>query len=429
MRTVASFSSALFFVNAAERVNTKTDEFVIGGFLPVARIAPYSVARRLSELPQILTLQFINVLLPLASELDAEGDRQRLRALYVAATRLALVAYIRTRSRSHGSCETGSRRLGGTRLCRGATSGRPCRGGRRRCSDGRAASSSRAWRGIGCLRSSPWPRPLNLALSVVLVGPFGVMGVALAHFALSLQSAFFLAYSTQVNGVGVRARSRGVPARTAPVGPMVAVLFGLRALVDPASWLTVVPVGGAGAAAYVATYLWVGASAGERQIANRLALATLHLGPLGASDPGVARIGNPPRTGDVTGSSGGDRLRVLVGAPRSRGLFARSSVSDCTASRTVAEFLLGRRTFKTERPRPSAILTGPAAGCPPKWVATPPSPSARHVSSVTPAAKGLQPPSPTAFPATFAEPPIRTVALGIAATHNHKSWPLCSESA
>jgi len=105
-------------------------------------------------------------------------------------------------------------------------------------------------------------------------------------------------------------------------------------------------------------------------------------------------------------------------------------VSDSTASRTdVAEFLLGGRTFKTERPRPSAILTGPAAGCPPKWVARPP---VTLRATRFPCDAGRERPATAlayGFPATFAEPPIRTVALGIAATHNHKSWPLCSESA
>jgi O-antigen/teichoic acid export membrane protein len=287
VRTVASFSAALFFINTAERVNTKTDEFVVGGFLPVARVAPYSIARRLAELPQVLTLQFINLLLPLASELEAAGDRRRVRALYVASTRVTLVTFL--------PLGVGLMVLAKPVLVAWV--------GHAYAADSNVlvvlvAASLAAmlgWPGSLVLQGIARHRLLavfaiptallNLALSIVLVRSLGVIGVALGTLiALSLQSAFFVAHSLRVNSVRASElmREAWLPAAL-PVVPMLAVLFGLRALVDPASWLTVVPIGAAGAVAYVATYLWLGASAGERQIAHRLALATLHLGPLGAS--------------------------------------------------------------------------------------------------------------------------------------------------
>ena len=75
VRTVASFSFALFVSNSAGVVKTKTDEIVIARALPLATVAPYSIARRLSELPTILTYQFVRVLLPLASELTGRARR------------------------------------------------------------------------------------------------------------------------------------------------------------------------------------------------------------------------------------------------------------------------------------------------------------------------------------------------------------------
>jgi O-antigen/teichoic acid export membrane protein len=279
VRTVASFSSALFFVNAAERVNTKTDEFVIGAFLPVARIAPYSVARRLSELPQLLALQFINVLLPLASELDAEGDRKRLRALYVAATRLALVAYIPigvglmvlakpflTAWVGHGYARDSDIAVILTAAGLVAMFGWP---------------GSLILQGVARHRLlaifAVASAALNLVLSVVLIGPFGVRGVAVATLvALTVQSLCFLAYATHVNGVGVGELVREVCLPVlAPAGPMVAVLFGLRALVDPRSLVAVLLVGLAGGAVYLGLYLLLGASPAEKRMAQHLALAPL----------------------------------------------------------------------------------------------------------------------------------------------------------
>ncbi len=90
MRSVVSYSSSVFLIQAAGQLQTKTDEIVIGAMLPVSAITPYALARRLSETAQLVANQFMKVLLPLASELHATDDRGRLRALYVLSTRLTL---------------------------------------------------------------------------------------------------------------------------------------------------------------------------------------------------------------------------------------------------------------------------------------------------------------------------------------------------
>ena len=90
VREVASFGGALFGINAAETVKMKSSEIVIGASLPVAAVAPFSVARRLSELPEMLTFQFAKTLMPLSSKLYAEGHRDALRGIYISATRVVL---------------------------------------------------------------------------------------------------------------------------------------------------------------------------------------------------------------------------------------------------------------------------------------------------------------------------------------------------
>ena len=90
VRAVASFSGALVGINVADTVKTKSSEIVIGAALPVAAVAPFSLARRLSELPELLTFQFARVLMPLSSHLHAGGEDQVLRGIFVTATRVTI---------------------------------------------------------------------------------------------------------------------------------------------------------------------------------------------------------------------------------------------------------------------------------------------------------------------------------------------------
>lgn len=94
VRTVMSFSWPLFVMDAGDRLQNKTDEIVISAFLPISAVAPYAIARKLSEVAQILTDQFMRVLLPLASRLNAENDQARIRSIYLIGTRLTLVIFL-----------------------------------------------------------------------------------------------------------------------------------------------------------------------------------------------------------------------------------------------------------------------------------------------------------------------------------------------
>ncbi|MEN4041488.1 MAG: oligosaccharide flippase family protein [Anaerolineaceae bacterium] len=94
LRTVTSFSSYLFLIHVGGQLESKTDEIVIGAFLPVSAVTPYNLARKLSTIPQIITDQFLSLLLPLASALHAENDQARLRSLYITSTRLTVGSFL-----------------------------------------------------------------------------------------------------------------------------------------------------------------------------------------------------------------------------------------------------------------------------------------------------------------------------------------------
>ena len=93
-RVVLTYSGPTLFIQLGGTVQSRMDAIVIAALKPVALVTPYSFALRLSEIPQILTDQFMKLILPLASELHAESDRARLRGLFVTGTRLTLALFL-----------------------------------------------------------------------------------------------------------------------------------------------------------------------------------------------------------------------------------------------------------------------------------------------------------------------------------------------
>lgn len=93
-RTLFNFSFWSFLLRLASTLRLKTDEIVIGASLSVGAVTPYYLGMRLSEMLDRLTSQLSTALFPFGSRLDALQDRERLRALFVSASRwnLAIAA-------------------------------------------------------------------------------------------------------------------------------------------------------------------------------------------------------------------------------------------------------------------------------------------------------------------------------------------------
>jgi O-antigen/teichoic acid export membrane protein len=288
LKTVTSFSSALFVINVASQLETKTDEIVIGASLPIANVTPYSIARRLSELPQLLTEQFMKVLMPLASQLHAENDRQRLRALYLASTRLTLAVFVPLA-------------LGLTILARPFITvwvGEPY---------GQYDYLVLILVAASFMVTSQWPAGailvgmgrhrilaltslgaaiVNLGLSLALVHRFGLIGVALGTLIPTAieNLCFVLPYAMRVNQVILRTILAKIYLPTLlPALPMAAVLYLLREIIHPDSFVSIVAIGGVGLLVYGIGYVMVGAGQAERDLGRDTMLAAirftrLHLG-------------------------------------------------------------------------------------------------------------------------------------------------------
>lgn len=269
-----SYSWTILVMHGASLINTRTDELVIAAMLPVARVTPYSLARRASEAPIFLTNQFTRVILPLAAQLGARSEHERLRAVLVTGTRVTLAAYL--------SCATAVVALGGPFLA--AWVGE----------EYRSASSvltllaiagavyMSAWTAQSVLQGINRHRPgaffaiigavLNLVLSIALIGPLGVEGVALATLISATVEAILLTgpYVMRVVevGAGTVVRAVALPVLV-PIIPAVAVIEGLSSLIAPSSILRIIAIGAFGFATYWTAHLAFRATAPERLLLNR----------------------------------------------------------------------------------------------------------------------------------------------------------------
>ena len=276
VRTVFSFSAALFVINIAGQVQTKTDEIVIGAALPISSVTPYSIARRLSEIPQLLTDQFTKVLMPLASQLNAAADRHGLRLLYLISTRVTLaidvplVCGLVVLSRPFLAVWVGADYAGAAPLVTLLAIA--------------SLFNTSLWPAGNILQGMARHRPLalfaigsalaNLLLSIWLVHPLGVAGVALGTLIpTSIECVCFVTpYAMRHNGITLRALiSEILGPSLLPAVPMVGVLYTLREVLQPSSYLAIGAIGLTGVGVYGLLYLALSRGKPEHVLLRRLA--------------------------------------------------------------------------------------------------------------------------------------------------------------
>jgi len=279
VRTVLSFSSPFFVMDVSARLQTKTDEVVIGAFLPFSFITPYSLARRLSEVAQGVTYQFMKVLLPLASELHAENDRARLKSLYITGTRLTLAFFLPVGStlvilaRPILTVWVGAAYADYGHLVTILALAR--------------LIDTSQWPGVSILQGMGRHRPLalisvgtalaNLGLSIALIQSFGLTGVALGTLFPTTVACFGLVLPYSMRVIGVRPtqvlKEVFLPALL-PAIPTVIAIYVLQQAIEPSSLLSIMVVAGIGLLVYVIGYFKWGASEVERQTCRNFALGT-----------------------------------------------------------------------------------------------------------------------------------------------------------
>lgn len=94
VRRLSGFGATLTVGQLSILLQKRSSELIVATQLSAAAVAPFSLARRLSELPHLVSDQFIKVLLPVASELHSAQDQTALRHLYLVATRVTLTLMV-----------------------------------------------------------------------------------------------------------------------------------------------------------------------------------------------------------------------------------------------------------------------------------------------------------------------------------------------
>lgn len=90
LREVTGFSIFMLLLDWANKINYSVDAIVIGGFLNTAAVAVWTVAQRLAEVTQRLTNQLNDILFPAVVDSDESSRQDRLRRIFVSGTRLSL---------------------------------------------------------------------------------------------------------------------------------------------------------------------------------------------------------------------------------------------------------------------------------------------------------------------------------------------------
>ena len=94
VREITGFSATLFVVDIATKINMSSDTVVIGAVMGTAAIAGWAVATRFSGAIWTLTRVLSRFLFPNIVESATRGDTAQLRALYVEGTRASLAFVI-----------------------------------------------------------------------------------------------------------------------------------------------------------------------------------------------------------------------------------------------------------------------------------------------------------------------------------------------
>lgn len=260
LQVAFSHSWPLFAQDVATRLQTRTDEITIGFFLPISLVGSYNIARRLGETTQTLTRQFMKTLLPLASQLHAEQDAARLRTVYLVGMRLttAITAVLGVLLIV----------LAGPVLTLWVGADYAAYTGIVTILTLAQMIVTVRWAAVAILQAMARHRILavsslgagvaNLALSLLLVRPLGLTGVALGTLIPAAVEAccVIFPYSLRVTGVGLREawREMVMPALL-PVLPMLVGLYALHTALVPDTLLTILAVAAVGAALYFSGYL------------------------------------------------------------------------------------------------------------------------------------------------------------------------------
>jgi len=231
---MANYSGVTFVIQVAYKLRFKTDEIVIGTFLSVTAITYFSIGDRLLDYAAEVVSSLAQIFVPMSGQSDAKGDMDRLRKILVAGNRAcALIIFPMTAvlvilGKSVIEAWVGARYVSASypvlvvlvipitfSLAQAASP---------RILYGMARHQGLAW--VTLMESIA-----NLILSIILIGPFGIVGDAAGTAIPLLCTTLYFMPRHLCRLLGVRVRTFLREAYTLPlllVVPLVAVLLWMR---------------------------------------------------------------------------------------------------------------------------------------------------------------------------------------------------------
>jgi len=94
VKRLAGFSASSFIYLFSQQIMARANFFVIGALLAATDVAAFSIPSRLVEIMLTLAIGMTGVVMPVASELEAKGDSERLRAVFFLGTKYVVIVSI-----------------------------------------------------------------------------------------------------------------------------------------------------------------------------------------------------------------------------------------------------------------------------------------------------------------------------------------------
>ncbi len=270
-RRIVGFSGAVFAVQLASRLQFEADGIVVAAVLSVGAVTPYALAIRLGGLATIIAGQFTSVIQPVAAQLSAGDDRDRLRTLYIVSTRLTLAVLL--------PLGVVLSVLAGRILTVWVGSGYAAEAGLVVILTAAAIVDTSLWPAGYILQGMNRHRPLalialasalaNVGLSIVLARTVGLIGVALGTLIpTSLEACLLVTpLATRLLGVSpVALLKQAILPAAWPCIPTGLLLFLLDEMLDLTSLPLLALAGGCAVTLYFACYLGLGATSRERRL-------------------------------------------------------------------------------------------------------------------------------------------------------------------
>jgi O-antigen/teichoic acid export membrane protein len=283
LREVTGFSVYMLLLDWANKLNYSVDALVIGAFINIAAVAVWTVAQRLAEVTQRLTTQMSDVLFPTVVDSDASAQADRLQRILIHGTRLSLASVVPIAGALIvlggplvaswvGPDFSGSVAI--VRLLAVVVAIRVSN-----------ATAATVLKGAGEHRLLAAVNSLtalaNIGLSLALVRPFGLVGVALSTLVPVAATAMAVLLPAACRRVGLPIRSvlaRAVWPAVWPAVPMFAWLIATRGQVPP-RLLAVGADGAVGALIYFTLFIAFGLLPDERRYFTLKAIAWVRSWP------------------------------------------------------------------------------------------------------------------------------------------------------